>query len=271
MTETRQRSFIPKFLIVSLVMHGVIVAGIIYGASIAPPLLIQGDPIMVNLVDLGVEAGDSTQEVKGDKFHPEKRSISHPLSRKDTPKGETTISVKKSVPAVHQALNKARPVAVPGLKASGKEGNIQKPQYPTPEPHPLRGMEVTRSDPSAVSRLEPFARVDASGGSSAGTSDPNAPGHEVQEYLDDIRKQIEEAKHYPWLARLKGVEGTVKVGFRIDSGGFVHNIYVADSSKYKILDKTAILIVKKATRFPPPPMDSGIDLVIPMQFRLDRD
>ena len=271
MTETSQRSFILKFLIISLLMHGVIVAGIIYGTSIAPPLLIQRESIMVNLVDLGVEAEISTHEVKEAKFHPEERVVSQDVSRKAMPRRKVTFSVKKSIPAVHEALNMAKPVADPDPEATDKGVKIQKLQHPTPEPHPLQGTEVTRSDSSAAPGLEHSARVVASGGSSARTSNQNISGQEVQKYLDDIRKLIELAKQYPRMARMRGLEGTSFVTFKITVEGSVEEVGIERSSSYQILDEAAIRTVRRAAPFPSFPSDLNakqLQLSIPLIFEI---
>ena len=91
----------------------------------------------------------------------------------------------------------------------------------------------------------------------------------MDDFIQEVRTKLQRTKRYPWLARLKGLEGTVQVGFRIGPSGSVGGVHVALKSDYKILDRAALSIVKKAARFPPTPTGSEVELVIPMQFRLD--
>lgn len=79
-----------------------------------------------------------------------------------------------------------------------------------------------------------------------------------------IRSAIEKAKTYPFLARKKGIEGTVITVFAINSQGYPKNVRVEKSSGSEILDSAALNIIAKAAPFPR--VDGHI--VIPLTFSL---
>jgi TonB family protein len=79
-----------------------------------------------------------------------------------------------------------------------------------------------------------------------------------------ISSAIDKAKTYPLLARRRGMEGTVYVGFRISSSGEPQDIEVVKSSGYNILDKATLKVVRKAA--PYPHIEKRIE--VPITYRL---
>ncbi len=67
---------------------------------------------------------------------------------------------------------------------------------------------------------------------------------ELDNYLKDVIKKIYEKKFYPNIARFRRNEGEVKIIFTILKTGEVLNLGLFKSSGYKILDETAINIIK---------------------------
>ena len=51
-----------------------------------------------------------------------------------------------------------------------------------------------------------------------------------------IQDAIERTKNYPRLARERGIEGEVRLRFRLNSAGIVESVEVVKSSGYEILD-----------------------------------
>jgi len=91
------------------------------------------------------------------------------------------------------------------------------------------------------------------------------------DYLSIVRAKIEEHKKYPESARRKEIEGKTTVSFTIDSNGYVSDLKVVKSSKYKDLDKAAIDAIKSASPFPKPPkklFKGPISLEITLVFKL---
>lgn len=61
---------------------------------------------------------------------------------------------------------------------------------------------------------------------------------------------VKKAVVYPPVARKNGMEGVVKVSFRIEKSGSPGDVQVAKSSGYDILDKAAIQAVMKGQAYP---------------------
>ncbi len=83
------------------------------------------------------------------------------------------------------------------------------------------------------------------------------------EYLG-LFEAIEKVKKYPRLARERGMEGVVRIRFRLNPSGGVENIKVVKSSGYKILDSASISAVYRAA--PMPYVNGWVDM--PMKYVL---
>jgi TonB family protein len=78
---------------------------------------------------------------------------------------------------------------------------------------------------------------------------------------------------YPAIARQRGWQGHVRIGFRIESDGKLSNIYIARSSGYRLLDTSAL----KALRRVEPLADAAtllkgktVDMELPVIYRLEQ-
>jgi len=67
-----------------------------------------------------------------------------------------------------------------------------------------------------------------------------ASSKEKKNFLEKIRKKIEENKHYPRIARKRGLEGKVIVRFKILANGKVSNIFVSGSKLFYGATKEAV-------------------------------
>jgi TonB family protein len=94
---------------------------------------------------------------------------------------------------------------------------------------------------------------------------------ELSRFLQDVRDRLEQAKQYPWLARIQGQEGTVRVQFMIDSTGEAREIRLLESSRSKILDQEAVETVKRVGRFSQFPVswNKSIQVQVPLVFQLN--
>ncbi|MEF9427554.1 MAG: energy transducer TonB, partial [Candidatus Mariimomonas ferrooxydans] len=100
--------------------------------------------------------------------------------------------------------------------------------------------------------------------------DGESPGDKDGEMLsagiiNTIKNSIERVKTYPFLARKRGLEGTVRICFRVNPQGIPQNLKILKSSGYSILDTATLNIVKKAAPFPY--VESPIEL--PVVFNLN--
>ena len=65
-----------------------------------------------------------------------------------------------------------------------------------------------------------------------------------------IQAAIERTKNYPRLARERGIEGEVRLRFKLNSAGSVEAVEVVKSSGYEILDSASIRAVYRAAPMP---------------------
>lgn len=130
----------------------------------------------------------------------------------------------------------------------------------SPREEILQQPSLSGSDSLAVAAT-PYAPVTGNGSQS----------EELNRFLQDVRSRLEQAKQYPWLARIQGREGTVRIQFMIAPSGEVKNIHLVESSRSKILDDEAIATVKRVGRFSGPPVSSseGIPIQVPLVFQLN--
>jgi len=92
------------------------------------------------------------------------------------------------------------------------------------------------------------------------------------EYIDMLRISIERHKKYPQIARIRNIEGHVKVEFEICQGGKVKNIKIIQSSGRKILDQAAMDAINNASPLPIPPQQLfklPLKLIVPINFELN--
>jgi protein TonB len=102
-------------------------------------------------------------------------------------------------------------------------------------------------------------------------AEDEARSDELSHFLLEVRDRLEQAKRYPWLARIQGQEGTVRVQFVIDSTGEAREIRLLESSRSKILDQEAVETVKRVGRFSRLPVswNKTIQVRVPLVFQLN--
>ncbi len=77
------------------------------------------------------------------------------------------------------------------------------------------------------------------------------------------------ARHYPAPARRHGIEGTVRVRFRVRADGTVEALAVEGG--HRLLRLAAARAVRRAAPFPPPPpgLTAPVTVRYTMAFRLE--
>jgi protein TonB len=92
---------------------------------------------------------------------------------------------------------------------------------------------------------------------------------DISEILSYLTDKIEALKQYPYLARRKGIEGTVMLFVEIDRLGNLINTKIIRSSGYEILDQSASMLIKKA--FPiKHNFNRDLRVTIPITYKLMR-
>lgn len=99
----------------------------------------------------------------------------------------------------------------------------------------------------------------------------NTPAMNRARILNQIRHDLTQYFYYPPLARRKGMQGTVLLGFGISGQGAVRNIRVVKSSGYAILDlaaQDAMQRLEKLSWYAATLHGKEMDLELPIIFRL---
>ncbi|MGH7274912.1 MAG: energy transducer TonB family protein [Nitrospiria bacterium] len=96
-------------------------------------------------------------------------------------------------------------------------------------------------------------------------------GDERMQFLQEVRNRLEKAKRYPWKARLKSLEGKVRLEFYINPLGKPEEVKVVESSGSETLDEEGLAIVERAGQFPHLPIEweNGIHISVPLVFKLN--
>jgi periplasmic protein TonB len=94
-------------------------------------------------------------------------------------------------------------------------------------------------------------------GSGMGSSASDAPGVDkdalLRAYIASVSSAVHRRYRYPRPARRAGLQGEVVLEFRVDSKGRIHDVRVASSSGYRLLDRAAVEAVEQVAAVPPPP------------------
>jgi len=197
---------------------------------------------------------------------------------------------QKVVPgaSIKKASHAAPPHSAGGRPADEFPAPLEKDV--TVEEHPMAGEEKQESntfEAAAMPSAENHGGTEDSGSSGDYEGSENYGGSEgngnsgvksaasgsrhTAQFLSLVREKIEKAKFYPPLARKKGYEGVVRVGFTIKKNGKFEDIHVLRPCHCEALDSAATEAIKKASPFGPVPEtfpDEGIRLEIDVAYRL---
>lgn len=103
------------------------------------------------------------------------------------------------------------------------------------------------------------------------SSGANSQVNNDSSVIQDIIKLIEENKIYPKNARLRNMEGDVKVAFCISEEGYLAgDVTVVESTAPAILQKAAVESVSRAFRKPFKKLSQTLDLQITIRYSLIR-
>lgn len=86
-----------------------------------------------------------------------------------------------------------------------------------------------------------------------------------------VKQALRRHLHYPYIARRRGWDGKVLLGFQVNRQGRLINIHLSKSSGYAILDNSALSAmqqINKITRMPPLLPEITETLSIPVIFEL---
>jgi len=134
---------------------------------------------------------------------------------------------------------------------------------PTPAPRPAPATSVESASTEIAPEATPPQRVVRPTRSSATQS--------REQILATVHGQLANRFFYPQLARRKGWQGRVDLGFRVEADGRIERIRVVRSSGHGILDRSAIQALREVGRVSvagPKLGSPGWDLDLPVIYRL---
>ncbi len=143
------------------------------------------------------------------------------------------------------------------------------PEVPRTAPHTNTRRQLSSRDaPVAISapvQFEPPVTT-----VSTNTSEPRSVSAHIRGKLQtDLARYFS----YPAIARQRGWQGHVQIGFRVEADGKLSNIYIARSSGYRLLDTSAL----KSLRQVEPLAEAAtllkgksVDMELPIIYRLEQ-
>jgi protein TonB len=171
-----------------------------------------------------------------------------------------------------------------------KPNRVMAPRHDSPQIQPVRAESVIEaasseptaeppdlsSTPTAVTTVEPIGATPANGADAGSTETASAGGTVVSAdpwpaYFAAVRDAVERVKHYPFSARLAGLEDHVAVNFFIAADGAADQIRLTEPSRFPVLNDAAVDTIRRVTRFPAPPLrdsQSGVRVTVPLEFTL---
>lgn len=194
-------------------------------------------------------------------------------------KSETKIAVEEKTPEeVFEVIKEKSPLPAdeePETEATVKE------KFPVKEMPPEKLYEVIKEEkPIPVyTKSEIKSVVDKKtpdeGKKIVDTPKPDRTPHDIEQsianqyirdHFDFINKLIHLNISYPYRARKLSMEGNVIISFVVCLDGSVKDVKIKKSSGFSTLDNNSKKAVRKASPFPPPPVEVKIE--IPITYKL---
>ena len=167
---------------------------------------------------------------------------------------QTTQKVKAEsipIPKPTNTLNQPTPIKQIDTKESAKiDKTAHEPANATPSETTLTVKKEASLPPQNIA-VPPYT----------------APLKTMKQTLSlELHKHV--ARKYPLIARKRGWQGKVKLGFFITPSGRIENIHVIDSSGYNVLDKSAIKSLRQVKRITSALPASGLDMDLTIKYQL---
>ena len=228
-------------------------------------------------ISLGSGSGaPATHAVTGGEAGAEQAEPDKPVDR---PRPETGSEL------VPESEPKPKPEPVPEIEPEPRPEPVTKPELqprpePRPEPRPLPPSEP----PTAAVRTGSQAQQQAEGaggrtdqvrdngsGGGAARSTGQTPASVLQRYYAELALWLERHKRYPANARRRRQQGTVKLHFIVDRRGQVLSHRIVSESGYRLLDREAEDMLRRARPLPAFPVQmtqAKLEVVVPVSFSL---
>jgi TonB family protein len=195
------------------------------------------------------------------------------------PKPEPTIVTRNTAPPKprHEratAHSRVAPIAAPAPKpAPNPAATIAAIPLAAPTPQPSATQAATAGNPSALGTGMTGVGSAGNGnfGISQGTGGAGRGSGSPDDYLDRVRRHLEQYKRYPEVALKNKEEGTVTVAFTVAHDGTVTKAWIAHSSGNPLLDEAALAMLHDGSPVPPVPeqyWDRSGPIIMPVNFSI---
>jgi len=187
------------------------------------------------------------------------------------------------LPSARSAAHPVQPATAPPVAAARRAGGGEAParQATRPRPHrskPLATARMALTDPAAGPPAR-LAQNPATAALPPPASVAAAPSQPATRHEDTATSQVRAALYaalrarfvYPRRARLRGWQGTVRVGVRVSAAGRILQLRIVESSHHAVLDRAALDCLDRIRQVPGAVawLDGRArDIVVPIEYRL---
>ncbi len=273
-----KESSLIRFYISSMIAHGLVGMALIF-IALPGSKLRDAKLLMVTLVEMSDVSGEgqkginsldvfqslpeapSTQEKAAMRRNPPEKSDHAP---QESPSEQATDpdqpKTKTEAALAYQDIIPKKDIEMSNPKPTGKD--TVKDEWGEESKKASDGSDERYGNGGGYNQWEV--------GSGQSSHAPDRSDESLKLYLEEVKARLNKAKRYPWLAQLKGLEGTTQIRFRIMPDGEAGEIEVVRSSRSELLDQEAVANVKRVKGFPRPPEEfpQGILVQVPMVFQL---
>ncbi len=213
------------------------------------------------IISLAVHASAAVYFVQFERPHANQTSNA-------THAGPVSLTLTRAVPA--EPIQEPLPVPAPRPAPVPQPANKPEPRPVTKQaaiPAPVRAAQQ-EPDPGAQPPQMDKAAAVVDSPSPAPTEQPAGVSAE-ETYLARLLEHIDGHKFYPRGARRRGLEGRIKVSFRLLEDGGIRDLQV--SGENRALRKAAEQAIQRALPLPPPPGTVRLQPVnFDMEYRLGK-
>ena len=233
--------------------HGLGLAGMHVTPGTTPPVPLETEHEILlaprgSLDGVLVEAGDPEA--------PEK------VSQPPPPPPRATPVAPPPVPLPNVATT---PVPLP-VEAAVASPDVAAEPVTDPSPHPVT------SNTNTASALPPAAAPGSAGSPATPFGLPGGVEKSQAQYAGLLQAWFLKHKRYPYPARSRRQQGSVKVWFRVDRQGNILERRIDTGSGFSILDKATLDLLDRASPVPTPPQilqAADLTFTVPIAYSLN--
>ena len=242
----------------ALAAHGLGLAGMNVAPGTTPPVLLETEHEIL-LAPLG--SLDGVLEEAGEAEAPEMVSQPPPPPPRTTP-------VAPPPPPLPDIATPPVPTPVDSAVANA---DIAAESEADPSPYPATSTADTAA--TSVESARPTAAVPGRAGSPATPFGlPSGVEKSQAQYAGLLQAWFLKHKRYPYPARSRRQQGSVKVWFRVDRQGNILERRIDTGSGFSILDKATINLLDRASPVPAPPQilqATDLTFTVPIAYTLN--